>query len=292
MNHRSFPALALWVVFLLLTQKTYATGDSLRYLTPFDTVLLEIGPYGEKYGFHYVERKQTLFSLAQFYGLSLQEVYQYNPQYRERSPSLGEPVRYPIPNRAIIRYLRPGIDLRQLHAPIFYRVKKGDTMYRLAKIYFRIPIETLLERAGLQSHTELKPGQLIFIGWLPLAGIKEEQQAQNTLSPVAWDNKGLARHFSVGVTSGKKLLEEKGAAVWKEDPKAGVGFFALHRTAPKNTVLEVLNPMLNRKVYVKVVGKLAREAYDEEVVVVLSNQAAKTLGAIDPRFFVHIQYAK
>jgi hypothetical protein len=279
------------MVFLFVP-RTYVTGDSLRYLTPFDTVLLEIGPYGEKYGFHYVERKQTLFSLARFYGLSLQEVYQYNPQYRERAPTLGEPVRYPIPNRAIIRYLRPGLDLRQLHAPIFYRVKKGDTLYRLAKIYFRIPIETLLERAGLQSHTDLKPGQLIFIGWLPLGGIQAELQAQNTLSPVAWDNKGLARNFGLLVSSGKKVSEEKGPAVWKEDPKSPKGFFALHRTAPKNAVLEVLNPMLNRKVYVKVVGKLASQAYDEEVVVVLSQQAAKTLGAIDPRFFVHIRYTK
>ena len=56
------------------------------------------------------------------------------------------------------------------------------------------------------------------------------------------------------------------------------------------TIIEVLNPMTNRTVYVKVIGKIPDTAYRDEVAVILSPLAAKLLGAIDPRFFVKVKY--
>ncbi len=290
--YRLSAILAAGLLICAMGNSAKATGDSLRYLNPTDTVFLELGPFGEKYGVHYVERKQTLFSLAQFYGLSLNQLYLHNPNYRKRSPSLGKPVRYPIPNKAIKRFLRIGMDFREFHAPIYYRVKKGDTMYRLSRIYFRMPVEVLLERAGLESHTQLKPGQLIHIGWLAVDGIPKEDQAQQTYAPVPIDNQGLQQRYDRQLNSGKTAKKEKGPAAWKEDPKAGTGYFALHRKAAINSIIEVHNPMLNRWVFAKVIGRISDQAYPDETTIVLSPHAAKMLGAIDQKFFVKVSYFK
>jgi hypothetical protein len=48
--------------------------------------------------------------------------------------------------------------------------------------------------------------------------------------------------------------------------------------------------MFGSKVYVKVIGALPEKSYPKEVLTVISNAAAKELGAKDARFFVKIRY--
>jgi hypothetical protein len=60
--------------------QAFFTGDSLNYLNFKDTIFITIGNYQEKIFEHHIAPKQTLYSLAKFYGLSLTEVYYYNPE--------------------------------------------------------------------------------------------------------------------------------------------------------------------------------------------------------------------
>jgi len=264
------------------------TGDSLTYLTPKDTILLSVGPYGGKYFDHQLAGGQTLYSLAKFYGLSLRELYAFNPQLQARSLSEGDPVRIPLPNRAILRFRIPEIG-PDTHVPVYYLVRKGDTMYRLSKRYFELPMDTLLARAGLQSHEELQPGQRIHIGWMSVRGIAPEMRSGLHSSPYAAANVQMAQRFFRQLEQGKQPVITKGAACWQKTTRDGEDFFAMHDTAPLQSIIEVKNPMNGLRVYAKVLCRIPDTLYDEGVEVVLSPTAAKALGAINARFFVHVK---
>ena len=264
----------------------FAHGDSLQYLLPTDTVKIETGAYGEKIFIHTLERKQTLYSLAKFYGLSVEELYYFNQGLKSQVVSPGVTIRVPIPNRAIRRYLDGELNLRD-YIPVYYVVKKGDTMYRISKHFFRIPMDTLMERNNL-SKSEVKTGQLIQVGWMNIHGIPEEYREFNG-GPLARRNFAMKKVY-LREAEGKREYNQQGVAVWQKDSKEESDLYVLHREAPINSVISITNPMGDRTVYAKVVGRVPDTAYSPSVVVVASPLTAKLLGAKDPRFFVLIKY--
>ena len=78
---------------------------------------------------------------------------------------------------------------------------------------------------------------------------------------------------------------------WPKDSKEKGALYALHRQASIGTIIQVNNPMNDRIVYAKVIGRIP-EAYERNIEVVLSPEAARKLGARDPRFFVKTTYLK
>ncbi len=275
--------LLLWAVSHM---NAYATGDSTRYLTRQDTVFLSIDAMGEKIFEHKIERKQTLFSLAQFYGLSVEELYFYNPELKEKSVSPGKAVLVPIPNRAIIRYKDQHFKIWK-YAPVYYVVKKGDTMFRIAKVHFRMPVDSIMQRNGLQSET-LKVGQCLQVGWISLDGVPEDMRSESG-NPLSRKNGALYKLY-VREQGDRKVKEHQGVAYWQKDSKEDSDLYALHRDARINSIIAVTNPMNKGTIYVKVIGRIPATAYGDEVAVVLSPLAAKALGARDPRFFVKVKY--
>ena len=267
--------------------KLHATGDSTQYLVPGDTVFLSIGMLGEKVLVHQMEKKQTLYSLSKFYGLSVEELYYFNAGLKERSVALGELIRVPVPNRAIARYKTADFNPNE-YVPVFYTVKKGDTMYRISKHHFRMPMDTIKARLGQEGH-DLKPGQLIPVGWMSVHGIPEELR-EFVGGPLERRNNALRQIYSRESSGSGR--EQRGVACWQTDSKEDSDLYALHREAKRNSIIEVYNPMTNRNVYVKVIGRIPDTAYGNNVKVVLSPLAAKLLGAKDPRFFVKVKYGR
>lgn len=265
-----------------------ATGDSLNYLTLKDTIFLSIGNFNEKIFEHQIERKQTLYSLAKFYGLSIEELYFYNSGLRNQGVSVGQKIRVPIPNRAIIRY-EEALTYPYYYVPVYYVAKKGDTMYRIAKNYFRMPIEVLLTRNRMMSE-DLKPGHLIFVGWMSIEGIPEELR-QSQGGPLARKNNALKKVFQ-GNSYDKKETEHQGVASWNKDSDENGDLYALHDHAPINSIIEINNPIKNRTVYAKVIGRLPESAQSKNIIVIVSPLSAKLLGAVDPSFFIRVKYHK
>lgn len=263
------------------------SGDSLNYLTPQDTVFLMTNDYGDKYLMHQMQPKQTLYSLAKFYGLSIEELYYYNQGLKDSPIKIGQFIRVPIPNRAIRRYRGEGFSPLE-YIPIFYRVKRGDTMYRIAKTFFRMPVEELMARNHL-STTELKSEQLLHVGWMNINGIQEDAR-ENAGGPTAQRNQAM-RAIYLRECEGNESTES-GVAHWIKNGNEAAGLYALHRRARQNAVIGVTNPMNQRTVYVRVIGNMSNRAYEDNVKVVLSPMAAKLLGAVDPRFYVKVTYCR
>lgn len=283
--------LTLWLLlplFLLNLGYGRATGDSISYLTLKDTIFLSIGSYGEKIFEHSLERKQTLFSLSRFYGLSVEELYYYNAGLKERGTSVGQKIRVPIPNRAIKRYRDEGF-LSNEHVPIYYIVKKGDTMYRIAKHFFKMPVEELMIRNRLENPA-LKAGQMLHVGWMHLLGIPEELRHAGG-GPLARRNQAMKKVY-LRELGNRREYKGQGVGFWLKNSKEDSDLYALHRYAKVNSVIAIENPMKRRTVYAKVIGKIPDTAYGNDIEVVLSPLSAKLLGAKDSRFFVKVRYRR
>jgi len=287
------------LTFLLLPLLIFANsqGDSLNYLTAQDSVFLTVDENNQKIIEHRLEKKQTMYSLAKFYGLEVIELYYYNEELEKMNEiPVGTDIRIPIPNKAIKRYKTKNFDETK-HASLYYRVSKGDNLYHIAKRMFRMPIEDVQERNNIEGNN-ISPGQLLHVGWISTEGLLREDRKVKPIPP-EWQSSqinGMAYMQAKGIKSERG---ERGVAAWNKKSKVTTKSFALHRSAPINSVMKVTNPMTKRTtnpmtkrtIYIKVTGRpSSKKYYGSNVIVVLSTKAAKMLGARDSRFHVNINY--
>ncbi len=276
------------IIFILTTHSSFATGDSLRYLLPQDTVFLSINYRNQKLFKHQFEKGQTLYSLAKFYGLTINKLYEYNPQLKNTTIHIGDMVTVPIPNKAILRKLKPHQESKDF-AKIYYIVKKGDTVYGISKRHFKITEEELKRNNNLES-IELSPGQLLHVGWMKTDGIdKDWQYPKGVSGDIAAENQRNKSDFlSKSYLANTKI--QKGKAQWdSKDSFAPSGLFCLHKYAPTGSIIRLENPITKNVAYVKVVGKIPMN-YEQWVVIVVSKDVAKALRAIDDKFFIKAEY--
>lgn len=259
--------------------------DSVSYLIPGDTLSTYLHPMGEVMFTHTIQTKQTLFSLAKFYGLTLQELYAYNPHVSaDYDP--GDQLSIPIPLRAIIRRIPPPTLLPEL-AMVYYQVRRGDTVYGLCKRVFEVSEDWLFGQ-NPELANGLKPGQILFIGWVSTLPIPQEWREIRG-GPYAKVNHPLRMEY-FRRSANRRIREERGAATWPRDSNDYTGFYCLHRTAPINSLVEVHHPLTRQTMYLKVSGRLPERVYDRNTVVVVSPLAAKALGVRDDRFYVHLKH--
>lgn len=85
---------------------------------------------------------------------------------------------------------------------------------------------------------------------------------------------------------------EQGVATWMMEASLNKKekFYALHRTAAIGTIIKVVNPMNKRAVFVKVVGPLPDTGDNHDVLIKITQAAARRIGIIDSRFRVDISY--
>lgn len=263
-----------------------AQADSTNYFTPKDTIFIKLGEFQEKIFEHTVKENQTLYSIARFYGLHLEELFYYNPSLQDNVISIGQVITIPVPNRAIMRYKKKSFN-NQKYAPICYRVKKYDTLFRIAKVHFKMPVDTIIARNQLTSE-KLSIGQILHIGWMNIDGIPARfRKFQGT--PGYKQNQRLRRKYVKG-RQVKKEWDEQGVAFWQKNKGEKSDFYALHRKAPINSVIALTNPMNGKTIYAKVIGRIPEAVYGDEVVTVVSAKTAKALGAKDTRFFIRVKF--
>ena len=281
--------LLLAFFFFFLSLKVFAfTGNETRYLKYGDTLMVSINDFQEKFFSHKLENKQTLFSMAKFYGLKINELYYYNPELVNTAPKVGQLIKIPLPNRAMIRERDKKFKVKS-SIPVFYVVRTQENLLKIAEIYFNMKADSLKSRNKL-TNDALKVGQKLLIGWVSVEGITEEQRKIKgpAILQILQNNRALHQNESVG----KKMYSNRGIAFWQKDSKMGSGLYALHRDCPENTMVAIHNPMKNKTIYAKVIGKIPPGTQDDAVEVVISPSAAKLLGALDPKFFVKVKYFK
>jgi hypothetical protein len=304
-NSTIFSAFFIVVIFLtsfkikdshfLYHYNTEVSVDTIvpgRMLSFKDSVYL--GVLGEKkvYLIHRLKPKQNLKGLEKYYAISAGDITFINPSIKNMNViPVGHPIKIPIPVKAIMMEDNETTQVRWKVVPLLYKVKKGDTVFRIAKKYFDMPIETLMKRNNLEDYN-LELGQVLHIGWMDVKGIKASQRTYTGLNAELRSiNRKLKKRFIADAQSKtKKLAKKRGIAKWNKNSSRDVKLYALHRTAPIGTVIKVYAPAAKRTLYVKVMGKMSKNVFLPDEILYLSPSAAKALGGINERLRVDLTY--
>ena len=265
-----------------------AQGEAKETVTPLlnskDSLFLLVSN-GKKIVLHPVKAKQTMFSISRYYSISLEELYEHNPQFRT-DPTLraGMRIKIPLPNIAIKRYKTKKF-VASKNAPIYYKVQEGDNLYQICKRHFGMPVDSVVKRNNLKG-TAIRPGQLLLVAWMGTEGVlpawrPARQSTESDALKAKYEEAKMKR----------REVDSQGVCFWQKDSKEKGDLYALHREAAIGTPICVTNPMGGRSVYAKVIGRIP-EGYERNIEVVLSPEAARSLGARDPRFFVRVKFLK
>lgn len=253
-------------------------------LTHRDTLLLTVEE-GRKYVLHPVKAKHTLFSLSRYYGISLSEIYELNPALRtEMTLHKGDKVKMPIPNKAIRRYKNGDFDPKKF-VPIWYVVRDGDNLYQICQRYFDMPVDSIKVRNRMKDNA-IKPGRRILMGWMSTDGIPPDWQPVRTYTKAD----AMKDRYNEEKKNRNEIMEQ-GICFWQKHSREKGDLYALHREAPIGSTLMVVNPMFNRTIHAKVIGRIPL-GYESNIVVILSPEAARSLRAQDERFFVKLRHLR
>ncbi len=84
----------------------------------------------------------------------------------------------------------------------------------------------------------------------------------------------------------------RGIGIWERDSKVGQMAFVLHHTAKKGSTIELYNPQLKLRTRAKVLGRIPMGTYPSDVSVIMSRKVANSLGALDTRFMVELNFVE
>ena len=109
-----------------------------------------------------VKPKNTLYSITKSYKTDITALKKVNPKNNIYRLVPGDTLTIPFNSELIDS--KEVVSSSQNAIPIYYKTRKKDNLFRIARIYFKQEIDHLMQRNKL-SNSYLKPGQLILVGW-------------------------------------------------------------------------------------------------------------------------------
>lgn len=292
-------------------EKETLYGISRRYGTTVDSILeyntsassgLEIGqilkvPYVPKQTpavsngpVHKVAAGETLFSIAQSNGVTVDEIKEWN-NLSGNSLSIGQELVIKKGNTNSTTVNTASAGNKGVHI-----VAAKETMFSISKQY-GITVQQLKDWNKLEGN-EIGIGQELMVAQpqrevnspLVVPVVSEIKKDPSPTQPIV-DNKEQTIRISESVKNADEITQS-GLAELIEGTEGNRKYLALHRIAEVGTILKVKNEMNNREVFVRVMGKLPATSLTDKLVIKISKSAYDRLGAIDSRFRVEVTYYK
>ena len=250
-------------------------------------------------GKHIVVEKETMYSIARLYGLTVDELRKLNG-LSDTSLSLGQELVIKKSGTAGEATAKtPSTPVQNTKG--VHTVAAKETLFSVSRLY-GVSIDQLKEWNGLSTN-ELKLGQTLIVAApaaatsvVIVAPVTQEPvkttapttttPSQNTTPIVSTPIK-----ISEGYKDGKEV-REIGLAELIEGTQGNRKYLALHRTAPTGTILKIKNQMNDREVFVRVIGQLPDTGNNDKLVIKISKSAYDRLSAIDPKFMVEVTWYK
>ncbi|EJF52305.1 LysM domain-containing protein [Saprospira grandis DSM 2844] len=279
-----------YLILVLALFVSHLTQAQNIKLYPEDSVFVDING-GRVYLLHQVKHKQTLYSMKNFYQIKLADLYYCNPGLSKRSLKVGEKLRIPISAKAILRNKpRPYIDSN--YVKVYYQVKANETLWRVARKHFNMPVELLQNRNQLSSAV-LYEGQRLQVGWFSLKGVSDSLSKHTGLDgALAEENRKWRKKYEMGLMRGKTEKMEEGRACWPKYEQLSQqtnGLYVLYDGAQTGDVILIENPMIERRIYAKVLGPVPDTPFARGSIVMLSPISAQALGILDAQAYVKIR---
>lgn len=225
-----------------------------------------------KNGIHTVAAKETMFSISRQYGITVQQLRDWN-KLETNDIHIGQEL--------IISESATGNNVVATNTPSPTRTSATTESAATTP-----PASTANTQTSTTTPSNSQP---------PVTQTSTQTPAQETTVTPPVASKPDAKEQTIRITESVKNTNEvlqSGLAELIEGTSGNRKYLALHRTAPIGTIMKVRNEMNNREVFVRVMGKLPDTAVNEKLVIKISKSAYDRLGAIDPRFRVEVTYYK
>ena len=150
---KSISTLAACLVTILLSGQSSS-------LTHIEAIPVQLDK-NRVYYTHTMKQKETLYSLARFFHVSVEDLVLINKLPSAQSIPIGSPIQVPI-DRNLIR--TPAQKTEDAWIPLLYTVDRRETLFKIANTYFPQPIQHLIKRNNVTSFS-IKSGRNLVIGW-------------------------------------------------------------------------------------------------------------------------------
>jgi LysM repeat protein len=271
---------------------------------------------GKVYILHKVEKGDGMYGISKRYNVKLSDLVNENPGSAEVI-KIGEVLLVPTTRDAsaeetvVKKYFNNTGKVRKSPKPYtskagevkevttfakYHTVKKGETLYSIAKQYNTKP-ELIMSLNGLESTTlRLDQKLLVQDGKAEIKEVKEVSAEDNkpedatkyedlgfksnVETKTQKDDAGFVRRVEKLVDYNIDKVEEEGKAEIEMGKLPSDKNYALHFDAPKGTVIMVTNKANQKTIFVKVNDTFKRND-SNPVIIKLSEKAAKQIGLED-----------
>lgn len=285
------------ILSLLLVFSSLVIVAQSSLVTQPDTLWIEVDQDERAFILQPIETGTTFYKIANQYGIDISQLTVLNQNYKSDDLDIGSKINIPFEAiRDTIEFMQP----TEAAYILCYQVKPKENMFRISRIYFDMQTKDLLNINQMRRH-DLSVDQILTIGYLRKA------KEPDTSAVIASDTSGI-HPDSIFLSNDqaqvmRSPLDEyrenhipisfgKGVAFWDKSAEESNRYYVLHATARLNSLMEIVNPMNQRKVFAKVVGNIPKNSYTNDIQIVVSSAVAKKLGVLDSRFYTTYQYIR
>lgn len=288
--------------FFLTAQITLKSGDA---------VFAEADQHGDIYTVCKSSNPNELEWLGKLTGVTIHEISDYQASIHKKSKIKPNHSAIPV-NRGYIISNPHFKKWKHSYVVVKYRVKKGETMYSIARQYFDTSEDNIVA-INKKNDYSVKTGEELIMGWLLLPEtIQSEIRKENKEKSV--DKNTDKNNTARTVTAQKEVrketplrqvpdeilprvkeetfiqVEKKVIGIWDKNGSSSQNYYALFDEVDPGNYIEAYNPMLKRMIKAKVIGKIPAGTYASDVELILNPAAAKELGLLDIRFKALVKY--
>jgi LysM repeat protein len=188
------------------------------------------GSASSKKGIHTVAAKETMFSISKQYGITVQQIQEWN-NLTGNELSIGQELAVAAPSGEVVKQNSP----------------------------------------AAQNTTPAQTSPAVSPSAVAVAAEQKKDPAVQTSSPPKQEAKEQTIRISESVKNSDEVLQN-GLAELIEGTSGNRKYLALHRNAPVGTIMKVRNEMNNREVFVRVMGKLPDTALNDKLVIKFQNR--------------------
>lgn len=245
---------------------------------------------------HRVKAGETLYSISKKHGVSLSNLKYWNDMIDD---GLSANQKLVIFNLQLDG--EPDQPMWSKSTDGNHMVKEGESLYSISRQY-GTSVESLKEWNKLNDN-DISPGQILRI--TEISDNSDQISKEDTIAsekvvnepdlnePYLYPEKNIS---STEIYMPDTIIqvnfeksEEQGMAELINGDET-TKYLALHRTAPKGTILTVINELNDQVVFVRVIGVLPETGVNERVVVKISKAAWENLGAVNKKLRVKVSY--
>jgi LysM repeat protein len=291
-------------IYLFLLAASIVSGqnnpDNL-FLSSGSEIVVDVLPGNDIIYSHPFKKGISIYNLAEVFHLKADNLFAFNKLNPAQPINEGKIVKIPL-NKDYLIFEKVKLNKLLKYLPIFYKVNKSETIYRISKQYLGIETSTLLLLNNKNSN-DLRVGEMLLIGWwaVPDKNLKRNQTVNNTLSPLIMPS---LKNEDVGETVKADSLKNINSIPivkyylsdvvgwWDKNASGSKSYYVLHDEARPGSTMDIYNPMFRNHIKAKVIGKIPQDTYGQDIGIIISPAIARDLGILDIRYMVNIKYEK